>query len=59
MKLVALALAALVACRGSNATTKRTGSAAPVEVVNTPQLTDAGHGPGRAPTRSSPTTATR
>lgn len=43
---VVLALAALVACRGSNATTKRTGSAAPVEVVNTPQLTDAGHGPG-------------
>jgi hypothetical protein len=45
--LVLVALAAtLAACRGGGTKTKRTGSAAPVEVINEPQLTDAGHGPG-------------
>jgi len=42
---VALALV-VVACRGGGTKTKRTGSAAPVEVINEPQLLDAGHGPG-------------
>ncbi|HTL34200.1 MAG TPA: hypothetical protein VL326_13815, partial [Kofleriaceae bacterium] len=41
-----VAVVALAACRGTSAKTKRTGSAAPVEVINTPQLPDAGHGPG-------------
>jgi hypothetical protein len=45
--LVMIALgASLGACRGGNAKTKRTGSAAPVEVITEPQLTDAGRGPG-------------
>jgi hypothetical protein len=45
--LVVIALgASLGGCRGSNTRTKRTGSAAPVEVINEPQLTDAGRGPG-------------
>src|SRR5262245_35061865 len=38
--------ACIVACRGSGGKTRRTGSAAPVEVVNEPQLLDAGRGPG-------------
>lgn len=38
--------AALAACRGGGTKTKRTGSAAPVEVIDEPQLADAGHGPG-------------
>jgi hypothetical protein len=38
--------ASLGACRGGNTKTKRTGSAAPVEVINQPQLADAGRGPG-------------
>jgi hypothetical protein len=38
--------ASVVACRGGGTKTKRTGSAAPVEVINEPQLTDAGRGPG-------------
>jgi hypothetical protein len=40
------ACAGVVACRGGGGKTKRTGSAAPVEVINEPQLADAGHGPG-------------
>ncbi|HEY5928571.1 MAG TPA: hypothetical protein VIV11_43085 [Kofleriaceae bacterium] len=46
----ALVLVALVtlaaACRGGGTKTKRTGSAAPVEVITEPQLLDAGRGPG-------------
>ncbi|NVB81459.1 MAG: hypothetical protein HOV81_23895 [Kofleriaceae bacterium] len=41
-----LGLGALAACRGGGTKSKRTGSAAPVEVVTGPQLPDAGHGPG-------------
>lgn len=37
---------AATACRGGNTKTKRTGSAAPVEVITEPQLADAGRGPG-------------
>ena len=37
---------AAAACRGGNTKTKRTGSAAPVEVITEPQLADAGRGPG-------------
>ncbi len=40
------ACAGVVACRGGGGKTKRTGSAAPVEVINEPQLADAGRGPG-------------
>jgi hypothetical protein len=50
MKLAAVVLAivatACSACRGGGTKTKRTGSAAPVEVINAPQLADAGRGPG-------------
>src|SRR5688572_18629608 len=42
--LVLIAIAA--ACRGGNSKTKRTGSAAPVEVITHPQLPDAGRGAG-------------
>ncbi|HEX5060263.1 MAG TPA: hypothetical protein VFV99_12935 [Kofleriaceae bacterium] len=42
---VAIALC-VVACRGGGTKTKRTGSAAPVQVIDEPQLLDAGHGPG-------------
>ena len=46
MKLVAVLLFAVVACHGGDAKTKRTGSAAPVEIL-TGSLVDAGHlGPG-------------
>jgi hypothetical protein len=48
--LLLLAIASSVvgvgACRGGGTKAKRTGSAAPVEVINEPQLTDAGRGPG-------------
>jgi hypothetical protein len=37
---------AFVACRGGATKSKRTGSAAPVEIVNQPLLPDAGTGPG-------------
>ena len=43
---VGAGVAGAVACRGGGTKTKRTGSAAPVEVINEPQLTDAGRGPG-------------
>lgn len=46
MKQWLVLLAVVAACRGGSTKTKRTGSAAPVEVVNAPQLADAGHGPG-------------
>src|SRR5678815_42895 len=49
LKVVALALvfAQVGACRGRGGKGKRTGSAAPVEVVAQPDLPDAGgHGPG-------------
>lgn len=45
-KLFVVALVSLAACRGGSTKSKRTGSAAPVEVVTRPQLPDAGHGPG-------------
>jgi hypothetical protein len=41
-----IALAGCCACRGGSTKTKRTGSAAPVEVITEPQLADAGRGPG-------------
>jgi hypothetical protein len=44
--LTTLAFGAIAACRDGSTKTKRTGSAAPVEVVNEPQLADAGRGPG-------------
>jgi hypothetical protein len=45
--LVVIALGVIVGgCRGGNTKTKRTGSAAPVEVITEPQLADAGRGPG-------------
>jgi hypothetical protein len=40
--------ALVAACRGGSTKAKRTGSAAPVEVVTRPALPDAGHGPGPA-----------
>src|SRR4051812_8376225 len=49
MKQCAVLVAVLVAvasCRDDGGKTKRTGSAAPVEVINEPQLLDAGRGPG-------------
>ncbi len=46
MKQWLVLIVALAACRGSSTKTKRTGSAAPVEVVAEPQLPDAGGGPG-------------
>lgn len=42
----ALVLVALSACRGSSGKTKRTGSAAPVEILTQPALPDAGPGIG-------------
>jgi hypothetical protein len=42
----ALVLVALAGCRGGDSKTRRTGSAAPVEILNTPQLPDAGAGGG-------------
>lgn len=47
MKQWLVLIVALAACRGGGTKTKRTGSAAPVEVVAEPQLPDAGGGPGR------------
>ena len=44
--LVVAVVALAGGCRGGGTKTKRTGSAAPVEVVDEPQLADAGHGPG-------------
>lgn len=41
-----VAVLAVAACHGGGTKSKRTGSAAPVEVVTGPQLPDAGHGPG-------------
>jgi hypothetical protein len=38
--------ASAASCRGGGNKTRRTGSAAPVEVVSEPQLADAGRGPG-------------
>jgi hypothetical protein len=39
-------LVAVAACRGGGSKTRRTGSAAPVEILNAPQLADAGTGAG-------------
>ncbi len=44
--LVAVLVVAVASCRSDSGRTKRTGSAAPVEVINEPQLLDAGRGPG-------------
>jgi hypothetical protein len=41
-----LVLVALASCRGGESRTRRTGSAAPVEILNAPQLADAGTGSG-------------
>ncbi len=43
---IAAAVALLGACRGGGTKTKRTGSAAPVVVIDEPQRGDAGQGPG-------------
>ena len=43
---VVIALVALVGCRGGGEKTKRTGSAAPVEMIMQPQLPDGGLGGG-------------
>lgn len=43
---LALALVLLACCRGGDSKTRRTGSAAPVEILNAPQLADAGQGTG-------------
>jgi hypothetical protein len=42
MKYLAVLCVGLIACRGSSTKSKRTGSAAPVEILN--ELPDAGHG---------------
>jgi hypothetical protein len=44
--LVSIGATACSGCRGGGTKTKRTGSAAPVEVITQPQLADAGRGPG-------------
>jgi len=54
MKQWLLLIALVAACRGGSTKTKRTGSAAPVEVVNEPQLLDAGHGSGGTADESEP-----
>ena len=43
---VAAIVLAASGCRGGSAKSKRTGSAAPVEILSASQLPDAGHGPG-------------
>jgi hypothetical protein len=47
-------LVAAASCRGDSGKTRRTGSAAPVEVINEPQLLDAGRGPGPNADESEP-----
>ncbi|MDB4953457.1 MAG: peptidase domain protein [Myxococcales bacterium] len=46
MRALAVASLLVAACHGSSGTTKRTGSAAAVEIVNQPMLPDAGGGHG-------------
>src|SRR5262245_60029142 len=45
-KWLVTSLVLIAACRGGGGKTRRTGSAAPVEIINEAQLPDAGRGPG-------------
>ena len=54
MKQWLLLIALVAACRGGSTKTKRTGSAAPVEVINEPQLADAGRVAGASTDESEP-----